>query len=491
VTKAFENASKLRAWADPVSHGADPTGVTASDSAFAKSIATGLPLRLVGNFRLDRALSVKLAAGQDFIIDGAGPEAARLVFVTGGLSVTYEGDSTSTGDKTSICIAGIGIETETAGGTDALRLVNTATGVVNDTEGNVSLSKLSFSGTTGTAYWSNALYLENVAFPDPRDIKVEDGAKRTTALSIATTGNYSAVDTTIDSFKVWEVATAIKVRGKVEGLYLNHFVVIGGETGIDWLATRGAGGGKKPLLLLDNSHMNVAGTAVKTVDVAQVIASDSLIYISNNASKATFAFDFQATSGLSSENSRINNVTIIGQGNRAGALSTALRCGENVFGVAFDATVDNVATCVETVEVNRTTIGPSSRLSNYNTRSIGMYSAGGMAGGPSGGVSVDALLQAETSGADSYSRDVYREQLRARSFTFTASAASEVLEHELSLPFRTDTTVVVACWGTDPNLPGATVCPDLPECTKDKLVFRTKGLTAGSPYRINYIAYGY
>lgn len=491
MTNAFNNANKLRAWTDPVALGADPTGAAASDAAFAKALATGLPLHLVGNFRLDRALAVVLAAGQDFVLQGAGPEAARLTFATGGLSVTYPGDGTGAGDGNTIRIEGIGIETNAAGTAEALRIVNTASSVVNDSEGNVSLSAVSFSGATGAAYWSTAIYLENVAFPDIREIRVEDGAKRTVALSIATTGSYAAVDTTIDSFKCWEVATAVKIRGRAEGVYLNHFIVIGGETGIDWQATVPSGAGKKPLLLLDNSHINVAGTAVKTVDVAQVIASDSLIYLTNRTDKAVCAFDFQATSGASSENSRINGVTIIGQGDRTGSLAVGVRCGANVFGVAVDATIDNVGTCVETVDVNRTTIAPGARLSNYNTRSVGMYSTGSAAGGVSGGVSVDGTLQIEASGADSYTRDMYREQIRARSFTFTASAASETIEFALPYPFRTDTSMVVACWGTDPGLPGATVYPDLPACTKDKLYFKTNGVTSGSPYRINYIAYGY
>jgi len=489
MTKAFENATKMRAWVDPVGLGADPTGVLPSDASFAQAIAAGLPVKLPpGTFRLSRAIAKTLAAGQDFVLIGAGPESTRLVFESGGLAINYNAPGKSFGDATSIMIRDLGIETEGAGTSDAVSIVNSAN-VMNDTEGNVSIDNLSISGTSSNAYWVNGVYMQNVAFPHLGSIKVEDGQRRTVALSLATTGSYNAVDITVNDFKCWEPLTAIQVRGRCEGLYLNQFVAIGCQTGVDWTATISAG--KKPLLLLDGCHINTSGTAVKTTDVAQVLASASLIYIANSASKATYGFDFQATSGASSENSRIDGVTIIGQGDRTNSLAVGVRCGTNVFGVAVEATMDNLGTCVETVEVNRTTISPGSRLSNYNTRSIGMYSAGGMAGGPSGGVSVDGSLQAETSGADSYSRDVYREQLRARSFTFTASAASEVLEHELTLPFRTDTSVVVACWGTDPNLPGATVYPDLPECTKDKLVFRTEGLTAGSPYRINYIAYGY
>jgi len=490
MTKAFENASKLRAWADPVALGADPTGTIAADAAFARALATRLPLRLAGNFRLDRGLSVTLNAGQDFIMDGAGPEAARLVFLTGGLSVTYLGDSNSSGDKTSISISGIGIETEAVGGADALRITNTTGAVVNDTAGNVTLSNLSFAGTTSAAYWLNAIALENVAFPDLRGIKVEDGAKRTTALSINTKGNYAAVDTTIDSFKCWEVATAVKIRGRAEGVYLNHFVVVGGETGIDWQATIPAGAGKKPLLLLDNSHINVAGTAVRTTDVAQVIASDSLIYLANRSDKATYAFDFQATNGVSSENNRINGVTIIGQGDRTGSQSTAVRCGANVFGVTVDATIDNVGTCVDTVDENRTVIAPGSRLSNYNVRSVGMYNVGKVAGGTSGGVSVDSTLQMEAIGADSYERDQNREQLRVGSFTYTCSSNDETVTHPLTRPYRTDANGMVACFGSWPS-EGAVVVPDLPASTKDTLSFRVRGGIPGAPYRINYIAYGY
>lgn len=490
MTKAFENASKLRAWADPVALGADPTGAIAADTAFALALAMRLPLRLAGNFRLDRSLSVTLTAGQDFIVEGAGPEAARLVFVTGGLSVTYAGDSNSSGDKTSISISGIGIETEAAGGADALRIINTASAVVNDTAGNVTLSNLSFAGTTSAAYWSNAIALENVAFPDLRGIKVEDGAKRTTALSINTKGTYAAVDTTVDSFKCWEVATAVKVRGRAEGVYLNHFVVVGGETGIDWQATIPAGAGKKPLLLLDNSHINVAGTAVRTTDVAQVIASDSLIYLANRTDKPTVAFDFQATNGISSENNRINGVTIIGQGDRTGSQSVAVRCGANVFGVTVDATIDNVGTCVDTVEENRTVITPGSRLSNYNVRSTGMYNVAKIAGGASGGVSVDGSLQMESNGADSYERDDYRQQLRVRSFIFTAASSEQQVTHTLTRPFRTDTCGLVACWGSKPN-DGAVVYADLPSSTADTIACRCINLTPGVQYRINYIAYGY
>lgn len=492
MTKALENANKLRAWIDPVVFGADPDGVTPSDVAFAQAIATGLPIRVSrGVFRFVGALATTLAAGQDFAMTGAGPEASRLVFDAGGLSVTYAGDGRSFGDASTIKIDGIGLETSGAGIADALRLINTASAVVNDTEGNVTLSDLSISGTTSAAYWATGIYLENVSFSDIQTIKVEDGAKRTTALFITTTGNYAAVDTTVDSFKCWEVATAVKVRGRSEGVYLNHLIVIGGETGIDWVATVAAGAGKKPLLLLDNSHINVAGTAVRTVDVAQVMAASTLIYIGNQPDKATYAFDFQATSGLSSENSRIDGCTIIGQGARAGALSTAVRCGANVFGVAIDATVDNVATCVETLEDNRTAVSPGSRLTNYNVRHTGMWNVAKVAGGISGGVSVDSSLQMEVNGAESYERDIGREQLRARSFIFTASAASETITHDLTRPFRTDTCMLVACFGATPGNPSAFVYPDLPGSTASQLSFKTAGLTVGAPYRVNYIAYGY
>lgn len=490
MTKAFENASKLRAWVDPITLGADPTGVVTSDVAFAQAMAMRLPLRLAGNYRLERGLSINLSAGQDFIVDGAGPEVARLVFVTGGLSITYAGDSNSSGDKTSISVSGIGIETEATGGADALRITNTASSVVNDTAGNVMLSNLSFAGTTSAAYWSNAIALENVAFPDLGGIKVEDGAKRTTALSINTKGTYSAVDTTVDSFKCWEVATAVKVRGRAEGVYLNHFVVVGGETGIDWQATIPAGAGKKPLLLLDNSHINVAGTAVRTTDVAQVIASDSLIYLANRTDKPTYAFDFQATNGISSENNRINGVTIIGQGDRTGSQSVAVRCGANVFGVTVDATIDNVGTCVDTVDENRTVIAPGSRLSNYNVRSTGMNNVAGVAGGASGGVSVDGTLQYEKNGADRYHRDMYREQLRTQTFIYTCSSADETISHTLETPFRTDCGPMVACFGAYPSN-GMQVIPDSPASTATELKFRVLGGIPGAQYRINFIAYGY
>lgn len=491
MTKAFENAAKLYAWADPVAFGADPTGIAASDTAFALARNTGLPVRIPkGSFRLSNPLAVSLSTGQDFVLVGDGPEVSRIVFDGGaGISLTYNGALRSFGDATSIIIDGIGIETIGSGG-DAIKLLNTAT-VVNDTEANVRLSNLSISGAASANWWANAISMQNVAFPHLSGIKVEDGQRRTVALSLATAGGYSAVDITVSDFKCWEPLTAIKVRGSCEGLYLNQFVAIGCTTGVDWVASIGSGGGKKPLLLLDGCHINTSGTAIKTTDVAQILASASLIYIANSAANATFGFDFQASNGLSSENSRIDGVTIIGQGSRAGSQAVAVRCGTNVFGVAIDATIDNVGTCVATEENNRTTIASSSRLSNYNVRSVGMYNVGGVAGGESGGVSVDGSLQMETIGADSYSRDVYREQIRSRSFIFEATASSETVMHTLALPFRTDTSMLLASFGADPGDPASFMYPDLPLSSATQLAFKTSGLTPGAPYRINYIAYGY
>lgn len=484
---------KLRESVSVKDFGAKGDNATDDTTAFQAAINASRNCRLhvpAGTYLLSASLAATLAASEDFVLVGEGAEVSRLRFVVGGLSVTYSGDGRSFGDASAIRVEGIGLETEGQGIADALRIVNTATTVVNDVEGHVTLDDLTISGVNSATSWVNAIYLENVAFPDIRRIKVEDGGRRTVALSIATTGTYAAVDTTVDSFKCWEVATAIKVRGRSEGVYLNHFIVIGGETGIDWVATLPAGAGKKPLLLLDNSHINVAGTAVKTTDVAQVLAADSLIYLTNSPSKETYAFDFQATTANSSENSRINGVTIIGQGDRTGSRAVGVRCGANVFGVAVDATMDNVGTCVETVDINRTTIAPSARLSNYNTRSIGMYSAGGVSGGMSGGVSVDGSLQLEENGATNYARDLYREQLRTGSFTFVANAASEIINHPLTLPFRNDTAVLLATWGADPG-PGGLLFPDLVASTGAAIVFKTAGLTAGATYRINYIAYGY
>ena len=66
MTRAFENAAKLTPWADPVAEGADPTGVTACDTAFGKARARGLPLRIpAGTFLLnnpDVALAIETSS---------------------------------------------------------------------------------------------------------------------------------------------------------------------------------------------------------------------------------------------------------------------------------------------------------------------------------------------------------------------------------------------------------------------------------------------
>lgn len=490
MSNAQQNAARLRRWFDPTQRGADPAGVNYSTSAFVIALADGRPIKLPrGTFKLT-ALSKSLAAGEDLVIEGEGPEATRLLFDSGhGLTISYDGDGTSFGDKTSIIVKGLSIETTGAGAGDGLRIINTEQAVANDTEADVRIRDVSFSGSESADYWTNAIYCENVAFPDIEGVKVEDGQRRTVAVYLNTAGStYSAVDTTIRDLKVWEVLAGVKVRGKCEGVYLSQFVAIGCTTGVDWVATIVAGA-KKPLLLMDGCHINTRGTAVATTDVAQIIASNSLLYITNSSTTASYGFDFAATSALSSENSRIDGVTIIGQGDRTASLAVGVRCGADVFGVTVDATIDNVGTCVSSVDTNRTQITPGSRLTNYNTRSVGFYNVASTAGGSTGGVSVDASLQLEINGADVYDRDMYREQLRVGSYVHTAGGVDETVSVTLTRPFRTDTLNLVCCWGADHS--GVLLFAVLASCTLDTLVFRCEGMTPAADYRINYIAYGY
>lgn len=490
MSNAQQNAARLRRWVDPTQNGADATGATYSTSAFVTSLADGRPIKLpAGTFKLT-ALTKGLVAGGDLVIEGEGPEATRLLFDAGhGLTITYDGDGTSFGDATSILVRGLSIETTGAGAGDALRIINTEQAVANDSEADVRVENLTISGSESADYWTNGLYFENVAFPNISGLKVEDGQRRTVGIYLNTAGGtYSAVDTTIQDYKCWEVLAGVKARGKCEGIYLSQFVAIGCTTGIDWVATIVAGA-KKPLLLMDGCHINTRGAAVATTDVAQVIASNSLLYITNSTTVASYGFDMQATSALSSENSRVDGVTIIGQGDRTSSLAVGVRCGSNVFGVTVDATIDNVGTCVSSVDTNRTQIASGSRLTNYNTRSVGFYNVASTAGGPTGGVSVDTSLQMEINGADTYDRDVYREQLRVGSYVHTAGGADENVTITLTRPFRTDTLCLIACWGGDYT--GLLIFPVLASCTASDLVIRCEGMTPAAQYRINYIAYGY
>jgi hypothetical protein len=242
-------------------------------------------------------------------------------------------------------------------------------------------------------------------------------------------------------------------------------------------------------LSINGSHMNVAGTCVATTDVAQVLTANTLLYIPNSSTTASYGFDMQATSALSSEHSRINGATIIGIGDRTSSLAVGVRCSADVRNVSIDATMDNLGTCVSAADTNRVHITAGSRLTNYNTRSVGFYNVGSDAAAAGAGVSVDGSLQMEVNGTDRYDRDMYREQLRVESFTHLAAAADEDVTQNLTRPFRTDTSCLVASFGAPAS--GVSIYTDLPNCTASAIRIRLEGMTIGVTYRINYIAYGY
>jgi hypothetical protein len=494
MTKAFENASKLRTWVDPVALGADPTGVKPADTIIAQALATGLPISIPAGatIRLSRPITKSLTIGQDFILVGAGREASRLLFSessSGGIAINYSSNAggQSQGNKSAVRINGLDIETERAGGGTAISVANTPpAGQVNETQVAVDLQDLRTNGASGAAYWDVHQQLQNVTFPNLRDIEAQDASNRGVALSLNSTGDYSAVEFAIDNYRANQVGTGLQVRGRCEGVYASHLVVVGGKVGIDWQAT--AINGKKPLLSLAASHINVSDTAVKGIDIAQVIASDTLIYVTNSPTVPTVGFDFSATGNLSNENHQLAGVTIIGLGPREGSQSVGVKLGANVAGCTIDARIDNLGTGVAN-EGRNNFIAPSTKISNCVTRTTG-FAEVGWYGGAGNTVSVDGSLQAEFSDGTGFHRDQGREQIRVESFTFVAGAAEETITRTLPRPFRTDTLNLVACWG-EIVISGAQVFPLLAACTDEELKFQIRGASAGSTYRINYIAYGY
>lgn len=494
MTKAFENAAALRAWVDPVALGADPTGAVAADTYMAQALATGLPIRIPGGatLRLARPISKTLAIGQDFILTGAGREASRLLFAasaTGGIAVNYtsNGSGQAQGNKSAVRIHGLDIETEAAAGGSAISIINAPpAGQVNETQVAVDLQDLRTNGASDSAYWSIHQELQNVTFPSLRDIEAQDASNRGVALSLNSTGDYSAVEFAIDNYRANQVGTGLQVRGRCEGVYASHLVIVGGKIGVDWQATIVAGG-KKPLLSLTASHINVSETAVKGLDISQVIAADTLVYVTNSAAAPSVGFDFTATGNLSNENHQLAGVTIIGIGSRAGAQSVGVKLGTNVAACTIDAKIDNLNVGVANTGV-RNLIAASSTISNCNTRTTGFADIGyyGEAGTT---ISVDATLQVEMSDGSHYSRDQGREQLRVETFVYTATAASETITRAYDRPFRNDTIVVIPCFGEGVANPALSV--NTAASTKDNASFTINGATPGNTYRINYIAYGY
>ncbi|GEM_PF-2699081 len=495
MSKAFENAHKIASWVDLVAIGADPTGMTAADTYVTQALATGLPIRVPAGatIRCARPITKSLAIGQDFILTGAGRESSRLLFsdsATGGIAVNYSTDSSgqSQGDKSAIRIIGLDIETERAGGGTAISIINTPpAGQVNETQVAVDLQDLRTNGASGAAYWDLHQELRNVTFPNIRDVEAQDAANRGVALSLNSTGDYSAVEFAIDNYRANQVGTGLQVRGRCEGVYASHFVAVGGKVGIDWQATS-ITGGKKPLLSLAASHINVSDTAVKGVDISQVIASDTLIYVTNSSVTPSVGFDFSATGNLSNENHQLAGVTIIGLGPREGSQSVGVKLGANVAGCTIDARIDNLGTGVANAGRNNF-IAPSSKISNCVTRTTG-FTELGWYGDTGSTVSVDGSLQSEFSDGTGFHRDQGREQIRVESFTFEASAAEETITRALPRAFRKDTLNLIACWG-EIVISGAQVFPLLAACTDKELKFQIRGASAGSTYRINYIAYGY
>lgn len=494
MSNALQNAAKLNGWVDLVGMGADPTGIQAADTFMAQAIATGLPIHVRANatIRLNKPISKSLSIGEDFILTGAGRESSRLLFsesAAGGVQVNYSSNAggQAQGNKTAIKIGGLDIETERAGGGSAIRITNTPpAGQVNETQVAVDLFDLRTNGANSAAYWDVHQELQNVTFPTFRDIESQDANRRGVALSLNSTGDYSAVEFSVTNYRANAVGTALRVRGRCEGVYLTQFVAVGGDVGVDWVATS-LSGGKKPLLLLSASHINVNQVAVKTTDVAQVIGGHSLIYVTNSASSENLGFDFRATGNLSNENSVLSGVTIIGLGARTNSLAKGVRLGSNVSGCMIDARIDNLGYGVVN-EGRNNLIGASAKLSNCETRTTGFDDLG-FYGGAGSTASVDGSLQLEFIDGDTYAVDQNRGQVRAGSFIFTASASEETITQLLDLPFRNDTAVLLACWGQKTTAT-AQVYPSLSGSTKDTLHFDTRGTTQGATYRINYIAYG-
>jgi hypothetical protein len=497
MTNALTNATQLRAWANPAALGADSTGIIPADTYFAQAIAKRLPIRIpAGTFLLNKPISVVLAIGQDFVIVGEGPEVSRLVFgpdAVNGIAVTYStilDGKQAQGDKTAVRINGFDIETRRAGGGSAISVINSApTAQENETQVALDLDDVRMNGETDAAYWDAGLELQNVTFPNLEDIFIQDPFFRTDGILITSTGNYAAVDTTIRGYKSNGVKTALKIRGRTEGVYLSHLIAVNVKNGIDWEATLGPSGGKKPLLLMNSCHINTDGIAVKAKDVAQVIGTDSLIYLANSATQASIGFDFSTTNLATSENHQIAGVTFIGIGSPAGSLSRAVRIGTNVANCTIDAKIESMGIGIENLG-SRNLVSQSTTFFNCPVRTTG-FDGIGYSAEEGNNNNVDGTLRMELSSPSAYSRDQNREQLRAATYVFTAAGGgSEEVSITLERPFRTDVSVIVACLG-EPTEADMRVFPKLVDSDKTTMKFTVRGAVAEAEYRLNYIAYGY
>ncbi len=204
--------------------GADPTGASPSDSAFATAASVSSVLYVpVGRYRLESQFSYTLAVGQgSFTLKGDGSEASVLFFPNNsGMAITYNAASDG-----QVHVRDISITAGVAGVGSGVQLIYSSTTGING--GITDLSRLKIRGDDGVGalYWNNAISIVGASNVNMDGIAITGPAKyaeATNANGIVINGNsIGSIVFNITNSTIYNVYTGVTYGSYAQGVFVTN-----------------------------------------------------------------------------------------------------------------------------------------------------------------------------------------------------------------------------------------------------------------------------
>jgi hypothetical protein len=326
---------------DVTTFGAICDGQTADDVAYGKAISAVLNSKTGGiiwipgiMFLANPRNPIDLEPGQGCLLGGNGPNFSGIKSAYGDTINFTSGDLLAG----NVGAVGLAFKCASAGTANALELISSSTPDPGPTKGIKNCVFAPESGTTN--YWAQPFVMDGCSFSTMYDIKVGgyfDGTKYHGGGGVLQNSQTAhAVEYLIEIYQAWNVAQAITVGDKIEGIQMVNSSVYGGA-GINWIG----GTSGLPSLIVMGTDFDCTDAAIQTQNIVQTQIMNNLFYVEQGGVAVNAA---NTINYGTNDNGKLIGNTVMGMGSNKTTNGFALAETGN-YTVALN-TINNVDTCI-------------------------------------------------------------------------------------------------------------------------------------------------
>lgn len=258
--------------------GAIGDGTTDDTAAVQAAVSSGRALNIgIGLYAVNKPVTL---SGQSVTWSGDNQYRSRFLLGAAGMFDFACGAGGSEYNSNHVSISGVGIVCAAAN-TQAALMKIAFSGGSGGTAQHVTLRDMQFSTVADGGSYVCGLSLvntRNLTLESLRLMGDRDAAPVISQVGISIYGDADAapVELFINKVQCYFLQTALKIRGWVEGLYIDSITAIACRQGIDGSATPA----NRPLLHVVNSHFNCQNAGIVLSDFVQVKIEHNLLYAS-------------------------------------------------------------------------------------------------------------------------------------------------------------------------------------------------------------------